>query len=225
MGFRFESSVEAHELFSMFWTFLREVKQLPLGRTDLSSYRESWSLSFDSLLRMRPFPLVKDVLQFYINEYKSKKNTYLHLNPDSFIKGFPILEQRYRNRYSPLPEDEIEELMKIFRKYRWKCPDDILSATIGKSLYRLRKLKGGLSHLPPKLQNYVRGRIGYNHAYILRRFIPRSAQPGNTLELTKKPISYEFLYDLVGRYLREYGCRETEVDGYISSIKEAIVAD
>jgi len=236
MGFTFNVSVSdcATRLFQRFWEFLRLENALPPlgvgrgmgnhGRSDALGYSTRWSSQFDSFIADKDGDLVERVLSYYIEAYRAKKDHVLLGTPDAFFRSYGLLESRYQRRVASLSKKDFPELWSLFMRYRWSCDDETLEATIGRSLATLRRFKKGLasSDVPRHLRDYIRNRMGFNHIIIKDNYIPRSALPGSLQRLDKPPISLEYLYERCFCYLRDFGCRSTDRDSFLRSIRESV---
>lgn len=171
-----------------------------------SSYQTAWAVMFDRLLRSYPCSHIKAVLDYYFKTVR-EKDAFVHLEPDSFHLVFPVLMKQCRRRINPIPESEFSTLIQEFRKCRFDADRELLVATLGQSLWALRRFKDVLDHsdLSQAKKDFLRTRMGSPYSYIREKLLPPKPWGWDRTYRLPKPVTYKALCEDAVALLRAYG--------------------
>lgn len=216
--FDYQTSTEAEGLAKRYLGFLKLDTDCRIpGQSD---YLSSWAVMFDSLLKTHSLKAVTAVLKYYIKTVK-EDCAYLHVQPESFREAFPVMLRRLRRIFNPIPEAELEPLVKEFSECRWECDDRVLTATLGQSLWSLRRFRQQLreSGLSQAKKDYLEDRMGSNFDYIRRKLLPPKPWIWNKVYRLQKPITYDALCVEAAEQLRLYGADAPTVKGFADAMR------
>ena len=216
--FDYQTSTEDEWLAKRYLGFLKlETNSRVPGQ---SEYLSSWAVMFDSLLKTHSLKAVKAVLKYYIQTVK-EDYAFLHVQPESFREAFPVLYRRLRRIFNPVPESELEPLMKEFNECRWGCDDRVLKATIGQSLWSLRRFRQEMakSGLSKAKIDYLEDWMGSNFDYIRKKLLPPKPWLWNKTYRLQKPITYDALCAEVSEQLRLYGADAPTIKGFLDAMR------
>lgn len=214
----YQTSTEAEGLAKRYLGFLKLDTDCRIpGQSD---YLSSWAVMFDSLLKTNSLKAVKAVLKYYFQTVK-EDNAYLHNRPESFREAFPVMLRRLRRIFNPVPESELEPLMKEFNECRWECDRKVLTATLGQSLWSLRRFRQEMakSGLSKAKIDYLADGMGSNFEYIRRKLLPPKPWPWNRVYRLQKPITYDALCAEASEQLRLYGTDAPTIKGFLDAMR------
>lgn len=221
-----KATEHGHRLAQNFWDFIRNDVQAWINPQNQGHTLNNWAVAFDAFLCDHNFDDVKAVLHFYIQSWrKDPANTPIYDAPVTFIRHYAVWEQRCQWKSRPIPEEQLEAIMRPLRYESWQCDMDELITAVSKSVYALRTFLIGMgaSSLPDHLKRRIRAIFGNINEHVTRHF--QQWRQRKMTAVWTAIITHNGIEADVRKFLLNYGYSQTETRQYLTLIHQAITED
>jgi len=211
-----EPTATARRLAQKLWDFVRfTVNRVPDTKNP-PQMLDDWARSFDRFSANVPLEKVDAVFDFYVKNWRLNKG-WAHTTADSFLEDFTYLESRYERTCRPIPEEELQTVLKSLKIERWVCDWEDLVTAVSQSLFNLRAFlkKWDESGIPENVRRRVREYFGDTREYVTRHFL--AWRDWNRTHVYTAVINNEYLLKEVRIRLTNYGIPAKIIADYLSA--------
>jgi hypothetical protein len=161
---------------------------------------------------------VQAVFDWYVQHYK---DLWRIEAPNSFIKHFESLLNRYERTINPYTQEQLKTLMLWLSRLQWKCGLDELELVVGRSLWMVSQVLDKCHSHNSTLKQYsmywnvLDKNIGNSFDFVQFYFDKWYWEHSNTEYIWNAEITKKRMIQMVRVWLNEYGMDETTIETFI----------
>lgn len=103
---------------------------------DIPQLLDEWAVTFDEFLQKYEAAYVLGVFDFYVKNWTAQD--FIYQTPEAFIRGFPIVSDRYQQQKRPIAEIDLRPVLRRLIVEQWPCSWEDVVTAVSQSVYHIR---------------------------------------------------------------------------------------